>query len=276
MTTRVMLPLFTYPDASPEAGLQRALALAATLEASVTALVHEARISPITEPLAQVVIDVAGMAKAAEELSRSRGVQLAKVVEAAAAELALPLTIKTLRAERLASEAIASAARTFDFTFVAGLADSPDHALMIEDILFWSGGPVVLFPATPGTVELQTVAVAWDGSRAASRALRDAVPILKRARQVVLVSASDDKAIPSGAVADATAFMAAHGIDAKAVSALRGTDAISDVLQKAALDEGAELLVMGAYGHSRLREFVLGGATKSVLAAPKLAVLMSH
>jgi nucleotide-binding universal stress UspA family protein len=277
MAIRVLLPLFTFPDASPEGGLRNALSLAATLGASVSVLVHEVRIPPVAETFAHAVIDIAAMSEAAEALSRSRGKQLAKCVEAEANHLTLPLVMGEIRADRLlAGEAIAAAARSYDFTFLAGLSDSPDHALIIEDVLFRSGGPAIVFPAEPEPAKVETMAVAWDASRAASRALRDAVPLLQHARRVVILSAPDDKSISSAAAADATAFLATHGIEGMHVTVQRGASSIGEALQNSALEQGAGLLAMGAYGHSRLREFVLGGATKSVLTTPKLPVLMSH
>jgi nucleotide-binding universal stress UspA family protein len=276
MPTRILLPLFTYPDASPEGGLRAALTFAASLEATVSVLAHEARIPPVTEPLAPLVIDIAAMIEAAETLSRSNGERLVGLVEAEGTRLGLPLKLGKLRAGRLVGESMAKAARTFDFTFIAGIADSPDHALMTEDILFHSGGPAIVFPSQANPMPIETVAVAWDASRASSRALRDALPIVKRARRVVILSVTDDKDIPDAATADVATFLSGHDVNTTALTIARGASPIGEALQNRALEQGANLLVMGAYGHSRLREFVLGGATKSVLLAPKLPVLMSH
>ena len=276
MSTRILLPLFTYPDASPEAGLRAALALAAKLEASVSVLAHEARIPPVTEPLAPLVIDIAAMIETAEALSRSNGERLAALVDSEGKQLGVPLELGKLRAERRAGPALAKAARTFDCTFIAADPESPDQALATEEILFQSGGPAIVFPAGAEPSALDTVAVAWDAGRASARALRDALPVLKRARRVVILSVTDDKEIASDAGADAAAFLAAHGVTATTATIARGASSIGDALQNRAIEQGAGLLVMGAYGHSRLRDFVLGGATKSILAAPKLPVLMSH
>jgi nucleotide-binding universal stress UspA family protein len=276
MNFRILLPLLTYPDVTPLTGLPGALSLAATLEAEVAAIILEVDIPPITEPLANLVIDVKAMSDAAETLSRARVVELAQAVRQQADAIALPMSIETFRTQRLSGELIASRARTYDLTVLLSLPDSPDHALLEEEVLFRSGGPVVVLPVEDGLVDLKTVAIAWDGSRAAARALRDSLSVLTRAERVVVITADAEKSIAVDSVAQVIAFLGAHevGVTHRAVPTADG--AIGDVLQQAALDEGAGLLVMGAYGHSRMREFVLGGATKSVLRSPRLPILMSH
>jgi nucleotide-binding universal stress UspA family protein len=277
MRPRFLLPLLTYPDASPVGALRRALDLAATLNAEVTALVHEVDIPPITEPFANFVLDVKAMSVAAERLSRARGEELAQAVRHQAERTALPLMVETFRRDRLSGEVIASRARTYDLTILLSQAGSPDYALLEEEVLFRSGGPVVVLPSENGSVNLNTVAVAWDGSRAAARALRDALGVLREAGRIVILTADHEKPIQADSVSEVLAFLEAHEIAAQHRAApAAGAAAIGDVLQRAALDEDAGLLVMGAYGHSRMREFVLGGATKSVLRSPRLPLLMSH
>jgi nucleotide-binding universal stress UspA family protein len=277
MRFRILLPLLTYPDPSPIAALPRALDLAATLDAEVTALVHEVDIPPITEPFAGLLLDVKAMSSTAESLSRARGAELAQAVRHQAERIALPLTVETFRHERLAGELIASRARTYDLTILLCHPDSPDHALLEEEVLFRSGGPVVVLPADDGPVHLSTVAVAWDGSRAAARALRDALGVLGRAGRIVILTAGEEKSIPPRSVTDVLTLLKAHGISAEHRAVPLAADiTIGDALQLAAIAEDAGLLVMGAYGHSRMREFVLGGATKSALLTPRLPLLMSH
>ncbi len=276
MSYRILLPILTYPDPTPESGFARALDLAATLDASVTALVHEVDIPPITDPFADLLIDVKGMSAAAEALSRSRAEQLTEAIKRQAERIALPLSVERLRAERLSGERIAAVARTYDLTLLLSEPDSPDHVLLSEEVLFRSGGPAIVMIAATETAHLNCVAIAWDGSRAAARALRDALPVLAHAGRVVVLTASDDKAVPAETVAAVVAFLAGHNVAAEHRPLTLGEADIGEALQFAALAEDAGLLVMGAYGHSRMREFVLGGATKSVLKSPKLPILMSH
>ena len=151
---------------------------------------------------------------------------------------------------------------------------------IIEHVLFGSGGPVLMVPAkgsfkTPG----RRVLVAWNASREAVRAARDALPLLGGAELVRLVAVdpepSEDGTGPSPA-ADFARHLARHGlpVDVAAVPSA-GADA-ADVLLRAANEMGADLLVMGGYGRGPLREMILGGVTSSILHHMTLPVLMAH
>jgi nucleotide-binding universal stress UspA family protein len=135
---------------------------------------------------------------------------------------------------------------------------------------------VVVFPAGDAPSHIGVVAIAWDGSRAAARAVRDAIPLLRQAGAVRLLTCRDDKPISTKSIDGVMALLAAHEIDVKHVPVGLAGQPVGLALQHAALAEDAGLLVMGAYGHSRLREFILGGATTSVLNAPVLPLFMSH
>jgi nucleotide-binding universal stress UspA family protein len=134
-------------------------------------------------------------------------------------------------------------------------------------------------PETPRgrPFELGTVAVAWDFSRAAARAVSDAMPLLEKAKKVRIVTVVNEKKLDSKHSAEALARnLARHGIDVvldKVDAAGRG---IGDVLEAYTISHKADVLVMGAYGNARWREFILGGATKSLLSKPPLPILFSH
>jgi nucleotide-binding universal stress UspA family protein len=271
------LPLVTYPDPSAAAPLARALDLAATLGGSVTALVHEVDIPPVVDPLSGLLIDVAGLIAAAEAQSRKAATELSRSVEHQARRLALPLTTTHVRSgPESTADTLALAARTHDFSLL--LPETPDgfHASVTEAVLFGSGGPAFLFPANDAAVHLKGVAVAWDGSRAAARAVRDAIAVLKRARRVIVLTAGADKPQGPESLTALRQMLAGHGIACESRDVAIGEESAGDALQRAALDEDAGLLVMGAYGHSRFREFVLGGATRSALERQRLTILMSH
>jgi nucleotide-binding universal stress UspA family protein len=128
-----------------------------------------------------------------------------------------------------------------------------------------------------GGLKLDHVMVCWDGSRAATRAIGDAMPVLEKAKQVdlVIVAAKEPKTNEiSGA--DMGQHLARHDIkvDVKRITS-PDIDAASTILSYAA-DASTDLIVMGGYGHSRLREFVLGGVTHSLLQSMTVPVLMSH
>jgi nucleotide-binding universal stress UspA family protein len=128
-----------------------------------------------------------------------------------------------------------------------------------------------------GAAQLDRVMVCWDGSRAATRAVADSLPLLGKAKQVeiVIVASGRPKSdeVPG---ADLAQHLARHGlkVDVKRITS-PDIDVPSTILSYAA-DSSADLIVMGGYGHSRLREFVLGGVTRSLLESMTVPVLMSH
>jgi nucleotide-binding universal stress UspA family protein len=171
-------------------------------------------------------------------------------------------------------------ARRFDLVVVGQPArdDTVPEQVVDEGVLFDSGRPVIFVPFiqkegfTPGRVM-----VCWDGSRAATRAVADSLPILQKAKQIDVVIISGKQAkndeIPG---ADLGQHLARHGlkVDVKRITS-PDVDVASTILSSAA-DASTDLIVMGGYGHSRLREFMLGGVTRDILQSMTVPVLMSH
>ncbi|MFO1114328.1 MAG: universal stress protein [Beijerinckiaceae bacterium] len=178
-----------------------------------------------------------------------------------------------------APNAIARIARNFDMTIAVQPEGSDQGAsgLMIEGVLFHSGRPLLILPYIHrGPAKLGRVILAWDGGAAAARALTCAMPLLKRAGRVEVVTMVNGNRSTSDLPGfDVTRNLARHGIQAELKTLPRGDDVGSLILSYAA-DENADLLVMGGYGHSRLREFVLGGATRTILSSMTLPVFMAH
>ena len=179
-----------------------------------------------------------------------------------------------------AADRFGAMARRFDLSVVA--QGEPDKAapeeLIAEGALFGSGRPVVVVPYIQKSgVKLDRVMVAWDASRNAARAVADAMPFLHKAKaiEVVIVASERPKSdeIPG---ADIGHHLARHGlkVEVKRIVAA-GTDVADTILSHAA-DTSADFIVMGGYGHSRLREFILGGATRGILSSMTIPVLMSH
>ena len=173
-------------------------------------------------------------------------------------------------------------ARYADLTVVGqgiDLGDAPpDLVFLPEELALGVGRPVLAVPRY-GTFETlgERVLIAWNGSREATRAVHDAMPLLSLATKVTVLSIDPERdpepRVPS---ADIALHLARHGIAAEA-DWTPGLDiAVGDILLSRAADLGADLIVMGAYGHSRVREMVLGGATRHVLQQMTVPVLMSH
>jgi nucleotide-binding universal stress UspA family protein len=149
-----------------------------------------------------------------------------------------------------------------------------------EDIALSAGRPALVIPYVGSYKPIgQRVLVAWDASREATRAVNDAIPLLASATTVTVLSV--DPAIgrtEHGDVpgADIALHLARHGVNVRVEQTVSGGIGIGDLLLSRASDLDADLLVMGAYGHSRLRELVLGGATRTMLKSMTLPVFMSH
>ena len=122
------------------------------------------------------------------------------------------------------------------------------------------------------------VLVAWDASREATRALTDALPLLKRARRVTVMAVNPEKAHRHGAEpgADIALFLARHGVKVEATAQSSGGLDVGNFLLSRIADLDVDLLVMGAYGHARLRELMLGGVTQTILSSMTVPVLFSH
>lgn len=172
-------------------------------------------------------------------------------------------------------EATAAAARLADLT-ILGRPDTAEEAPMaatIDAALFDTGRPVLVAPPNGPDTICKCVVMAWNGSAQSARAVSTALPFLKKAEQVVIaVGGGEDSRAPASGLA---LYLERHGVQAS----IDGFE-VGHSIGKAILDHagrrGADLLVMGAYGHSRLREMILGGATREVLAGAAVPVLMAH
>lgn len=165
-------------------------------------------------------------------------------------------------------------ARTADL-IVLGKTES-DHN-MPHDVLFAAGVPIIVVPPSSAGGIGRRIVIAWNGSAESARAVRDALPILEKAEKVTVLCVDGTRAganIQPGE--DIARHLGFHGIDVSILNADRERRSVGETILAQALDLHADMLLMGAYGHSRLREFVLGGVTKRVLAQAELPVMMSH
>jgi nucleotide-binding universal stress UspA family protein len=179
-----------------------------------------------------------------------------------------------------APDVFAKIARRFDLAIMGQPeTDTPAlERLLVQAALFDSGRPVLIVPYIQQRgLTLDRVIVAWDGSRSAARAVADAMPLLVRAKATeVLTVASEPAKSDENVRADIAHHLACHGVKVEVDSIVTvETDIASTILSHAA-DISADFLVMGGYGHSRLREFVLGGVTRGILSSMTVPTLMSH
>ena len=149
---------------------------------------------------------------------------------------------------------------------------------MIQAALFDSGRPIIVVPYIQSRgLTLNRVMVCWDGSRAAARAVADAMPFLGASKAVDVVLVADEPT-RSGDIPgfDIAQHLARHGITTQLESIYAAQGDVTAAILNRVQDAAVDLLVMGGYGHSRFREFVLGGVTRGILATMTIPVLLSH
>ena len=157
---------------------------------------------------------------------------------------------------------------------------SSEHLEAPDRVVLESGRPVLLIPKSGEVIEPgKRILVAWNGRRELARAVFDALPLLKRAQAVSVVWVNPQDAgemageLPA---VDICTALARHGVPCEATQNIQPVASVGAALLSAVKTHGADLLVMGSYGHSRMREFVFGGATRYVLENMTVPVLMSH
>ena len=177
-----------------------------------------------------------------------------------------------------AAKTIAEVARCHDLVILGqAKPDEWDVEQIVETVLFGSGRPLLLVPYIQKTpMAFRCASVCWDGSRAAARALGDAMPFLRRAEGVHLLTITTGDAQLNREHGDIGSHLARHGVNAKVrrLDSSNGGE-VSTILNHVS-DSGTDFVVMGGYGHNRLREFILGGVTRGMLASMTVPVLMSH
>lgn len=177
-------------------------------------------------------------------------------------------------------ERFGAIARHFDLAVVdqANPDGSTIEGMIIEGALFDSGRPVIIVPYVHrAPLKLDHVMICWDGSRPAARAIADSMPLLERAERIEVVIVVNERGKQDEVEgADIGQHLARHGLNVSIQRISHDKIDIADVLLSYAADSSADLVVMGGYGHSRLREFVLGGVTRSTMNSMTVPVLMAH
>jgi nucleotide-binding universal stress UspA family protein len=179
-----------------------------------------------------------------------------------------------------AGDQFARMARRFDLAIVGQAQPemSTMEQIIGETTLFESGRPMIMVPyIQKAPFKTDNVIICWDGSRTAARAVADVIPILGKSSRIEIVSVTSERGKEDEIEgADIGQHLARHGLKVDVHRISRGNIDVADALLSHAADSAADLLVMGGYGHSRLREFVLGGVTRSIFQSMTLPVLLSH
>jgi nucleotide-binding universal stress UspA family protein len=272
----ILVPIDEHPAAA--GSLEAAIRLAAGLGAHLEGL---AIVPPLAVPLRlRPRQSAAALMKKEYEHDKKEARSAIRQFESRAKKAGVA-SLEGLQVEAEVQAALALHARTCDLV-VLPLPSEDDIGVLggheIESTILSVGRPVLLVPekGVPAGFP-RKVLVAWNGSREAARALSDAVPLLSRAKSVVIFSAgpAGDEG-PLHSAKAAVRYLARHGIAADPLHAAASDDRVGEAIVSRAKKIGADLLVMGAYGRPRFAELVLGGATRAVLGGAGMAVLMSH
>lgn len=273
----LLLQMNSHSVPTPQWAIEAAARLAARHDARLSAALCHVHIPAISNVLADMVASVGDAIAAANAQSNSNAKALLQQFAAIVGPARMGEEILIECQSMVTPRDLAARARAYDLTILPKYGH-PETDFVAEGLVFESGRPVLLLPQPGGSDDgFESIVIGWDGSRAGARALADAMPFCQRARSVELAAVTEDKPLGNGpSLSDARRHLASHGIDSREIEVpSAGLDAGASLLRHCAAAE-ADLLVMGAYGHSRFREFVLGGATRAAIAEAALPILLSH
>ena len=275
----VLLPLVGEPSEAARAALHKCLAICGDFGARVTAVAVEEDIPVRPKVLISADLDNTSATRAVRSVTVAEG--FLDMFDGAAASSGVRSEKELYRlASSEVADTIAGAARLRDLSLVPVKSHHSSSEALVERLLFESGRPIILCPeelAAELSPLLDHVLIAWDGSAPAARAVGDALPILKAAQTVRIVTATDNatpEEVRSGKAL--TEHLAEHGVKAAFETVGIDGSSVGKVIEAHVKANRIALLVMGAYHHSRLNEIVWGGATKTIIGQPPCWVMMSH
>lgn len=264
---------------SPDVAVRFAVSVAAAFNA------HLAGIAFIYEPIIPMMIDMYGIPPDVIEPQRVENERAAKGAVARLDEASRSAGVAAEAhmldaAVSTAPGVFARLARRFDLS-ILGQPEPEQPALdrlIVEAALFDTGRPVLVVPYIQRAgLKLDRILLCWDGSHSAARAAADALPFLRRGKLVEVVTVASGPAksdeMPG---ADIAHHLARHNVEVELKRIVTAETDVANTILSHAADSSADFLVMGGYGHSRLREFVLGGMTREILTSMTVPTLMSH
>ena len=273
----ILLQMTSYPERTPQWALDFAHFVANQFDARLSSILCHIRTPKVSNWQADKLTGVSDIIKQNNARSRQNARKLMEEFSALVDEQRRGDQVLVDCNLAVRPREVAKRARFYDLTIVPVHVEV-EYAPIAEATVFESGRPMLLLPKTDSESEqINSVAIGWDGSRAAARALADALPFCAMAETVSLLQVTGEKEIgSSGSLSDIQRHLETHGIKSEISKVpAEGRDAGSALMDHCSKNE-VDMLVIGAFGHSRFREFLFGGATRSVIDDPHLPVLMSH
>jgi nucleotide-binding universal stress UspA family protein len=265
-------------EAARDPATDYAISIAAAFEAHIAAIAFA--FDPVVTP---AVLDGLSSTWVDAQREESRAAAKAAIDRFEAAARREGLSAEHRMFETSLGDAISlfgKIARRFDVSVVK--QQEPDRPngddLVVEAALFQSGRPTVIVPyIQKAPLKLDRIVVAWDGSHGAARAIGDAMPFLHRAKAIDIVMVANGRAkkdeVPGVEIAH---HLARHGLKVDVHQLVAEDIDVANTILSYAADNAVDFIVMGGYGHSRLREFVLGGTTRGILQTMTVPILMAH
>lgn len=274
-----LIPMTSYPQPTLPAAVAGAVDAAAALQLRVVGLNLQID-PPVSAGFGGYAMPIVGTTIDAEETkTQANADAIAHEFLSLTRHRGVDAELRRVTCDALDAPGVAAAtARFFDLTILPIAANSRADRELAEAIVFGSGRPCLLLPLYQATqvTPFDRPLIAWDASRAATRALVDSLPMLRRALEVFLVAVTPENSAAARSLPDVERWLNDHRVRVNCAR-IEGNDrAAASAITEHARDVHANLLVMGAFGHSRVRDFILGGVTRSVLADPTLPILFSH
>ncbi|NQV46274.1 MAG: universal stress protein [Rhodospirillaceae bacterium] len=288
MTIRTILVPVDGSEASRPA-LQAAFTLGRDLGAYVCALhvnVDSKDAVPLLgEGMSAAIIEE--MIQLSEKDSQERAAKAKAMFDEMCASMSMPLSERPPASEGASAEltnvtghedeVMALKGRLSDLIVQARPTEKSDASatMTINASLFETGRPVLMAPPSPPARIGHKIAVSWNGSAEASKAVAAAMPLIRKAHNVVVLTVESDK-VPSGIAPELVDYFARHGVATEVKTLAASGSQVGEAVLAECKAMGADLLVMGAYTHSRMRQLILGGVTRHVLENAEIPVLMAH
>lgn len=278
----ISLALILNADASPVAAIRYAFDLAHQARARLTVRigVPPLMLPVLAQPIHAATSQMLTIVERENLERKQRAEQIASTIRDEAAKLGLIVSVEIFSAAYdPLTPYMAAIARVSDICVMPALPFKESTLRdFIVDMLFGAGGPLLLVPANwESGSSIKRVVVAWDGSAAAARAVRDAVPLLSDAVSFEILSVLGEKEIGAEpSASDIARHLSCHYREVSHSTLQMLAGGVAATVFQHARDSRADLLVMGGYGHSRLREFILGGVTRDLLSHTDIPTLLSH
>lgn len=263
-------------DQCSERGIQVACQLAARFGAHVIGL----HVQPTYYVPPELGVYGSTLPLALIEEKMSEVAQAARAIFDKAARASPGCSVEWRTSRGDAATVVATHARYADLVILNQIDPDEGGPLFADRVLLSVGRPVLMVPYVGDLGRVgDRILVCWNASNEAARAVTDALPLLQGASNVTVMSI-DARTSETGhgeqPGADIALFLARHGVTAEVVQTVSGGHKEGNIILSRAADDGSDLIVMGAYGHTRLRETILGGATRTILQSMTVPVLMSH